>query len=524
MLSARGNSGLLLSQFLLGFRDAVGSEGALDTGGLARAVKGGADQLGAALDQPVEGTILTVCRDVAAAATVTAGQTERHDELLRGMLDSGWASLRRTPELLGALREAGVVDAGAKAFVLILEGVVRLVDGQAVVRPRGSEDTIPAPFAAARASVAAERDFGFCTEVLVRGRELPAAPTVRAALRPLGGSIVVLSTGAALKIHVHTDTPDKVFDLAQRWGTIENRKAEDMRGQHQALARQVRAMTVVVDSSCDLFDDSLERHGIEIVPCQVMAGNRTYVDRVDLKPGEIYELARTSKEPLTTSQPAPGAWARAFQDARSGGGEVFCLTISGALSGTYASAQAAARSVGTDGISIFDSRTTSLGLGMLAIKAAELSALAWPPAQIVAELQRIRKQSSGFFTVDTFDQLIRSGRVSRARAWIGSLLNVKPVFEIDQTGQIVPFDRVRGREALIRRLLDHLDRRLTPRPAILRFGVVHADVPDVAARFRDALLERFKPVDCLVSPVTTAIGVHTGRGALGVFYQVEDPA
>jgi DegV family protein with EDD domain len=305
---------------------------------------------------------------------------------------------------------------------------------------------------------------------------------------------------------------------------VEKTKAEDVRAQHRALAQQARAMTVVADSSCDLFDESLERHGIEIVPCQVLAGNRTYVDRVDLKPGEIYELARTSREPLTTSQPAPGAWARAFQEARAGGGAVFCLTLSSALSGTYASAQAAARAIGTEGISVFDSRTTSLGLGMLAIKAAELSAQGWTAEQITAELGRIRNQSSGFFTVDTFDQLIRSGRVSRARAWIGSLLNLKPVFEIDGSGQVVPFDRVRGREALIRRLLDHLDRRLTPRPATLRFGVVHADVPDVANRVRDSLLERFNPASCLVSPVTTAIGVHTGRGALGVFYQVEDPA
>ncbi|MBI4420892.1 MAG: DAK2 domain-containing protein, partial [Gemmatimonadetes bacterium] len=134
--AARGNSGLLLSQFFLGFRDAIGSNEAVGTAELALAVRRGADQLGAALDQPVEGTILTVCRDVADAAESAAPRTRRFEPLLRDMLDRARASLRRTPELLRVLREAGVVDAGAKAFVLALEGVVRLVEGQ----PGGAEE------------------------------------------------------------------------------------------------------------------------------------------------------------------------------------------------------------------------------------------------------------------------------------------------------------------------------------------------------------------------------------------------
>ncbi|MSR05759.1 MAG: DegV family protein [Gemmatimonadetes bacterium] len=525
MDSARGNSGLLLSQFFLGFRDAIGDRETLDTHELAAAIRRGADQLGAALDQPVEGTILTVCRDVAAAAEVSAGKTSRHDELLRGVLQSAWESLERTPDLLLVLREAGVVDAGAKGFVLAIEGVVRMMDGRTGTESNGkARDAAPPPVlrsAAASAKVAKERDFGFCTEVLVRSDRLPATATVRAALRPLGGSIVVLSTGKALKVHVHTDTPEQVFELARRWGTVEKTKAENVRAQHRALAGRA-GITVVVDSTCDLPDASLERYGIEVVPIQVIAGDRTYLDRVDLRPDEIYALAETAPQPLTTSQPAPGAWARAFRDTRAGGSEVFCLTLAGALSGSYTSAQAAARSITGGGVSVFDSRTTSLGLGLLAIRAAELVAEGKNAPEIATELTRIRDQSSGIFTVDTFDQLLRSGRVGRARAWLGSVLRVKPILEIEASGQIVPLERVRGQEALVRRVLDLLDERLTPRPRSLRFGVVHADAEAVATRIRDDLASRFGKVECLVSPVTPAIGVHTGRGAWGVFYQVED--
>jgi DegV family protein with EDD domain len=137
-------------------------------------------------------------------------------------------------------------------------------------------------------------------------------------------------------------------------------------------------------------------------------------------------------------------------------------------------------------------------------------------------LTRIRDQSGGLFTVDTFENLLRSGRVGRGRAWLGTLLDVKPILEVTPDGRVAPLDRVRGREALLPRVLRHLDRRLTPRPRELRVGIVHAHAPDVAARLRDDIQARFAPKDCLVSDVTAALGVHAGPGAWGIFYQVED--
>jgi DegV family protein with EDD domain len=521
--AARGNSGLLLSQFLLGFREGIGTNEAVDTTGLARAIRGGADQLGAALDVPVEGTILTVCRDVADAAEATAARTSRLEELLPGMLASAWTSLRRTPDLLRALRDAGVVDAGAMAFVRTLEGVVRLIRGEPI-------DSAPVPpardsarTAAARAAVAAEQDFRFCTEVLVRADRLPAAPTVRAALRPLGGSIVVLHTGHSLKLHIHTDVPEQVFELAGRWGTIEARKAEDVRAQHRALAAGTRKpVAIVVDSSCDLPDEILDRHGIEVVPLQVLDGDRSYQDRVELDPAGVFALMARPGATLTTSQPAPGAFARAMADARASAAQVLCLTLSSAVSGTYNSAMTAAKSLGTGNVTVVDSRAASLGLGLLAVRAAELAANGWTLERMVTELIRIRNQSGGLFTVDRFDQLLKSGRVSRGRALLGTLLNVKPILEIDQGGRVVPIDRVRGRQAVLPRVLRILDRRLTPRPARLRLGVAHGDAEVLALRVREELVRRYQPRECLVVPIATPIAVHAGAGAWGVFYQVED--
>lgn len=520
LLGARGNSGMLLSHFLLGFRDALGRRETAGPADLALAMRAGSDQLAAALDEPVEGTILTVARAVADAAERAGRLTRRVDEFMRQVLAEAQAALERTPQLLAVLREAGVVDAGGKAFVCAIEGIVRLMDGHPVRHVR-SAAAHAAPAAAALAEAAQEHDYQFCTEVLVHGGALPPATTARAGLRPLGGSIVVLATGNLMKIHIHTNQPDRVFSLAQDWGVIEARKAEDVREQHRRLADARRRVAVVVDSSCDLPDELADRRGIILVPLQVVADGKVYLDRVDITSPELYRRMRSEPTRFTTSQPTPGAFRQAFQDGLAHGEEVLALILSGGLSGTYASALAVAREPELSQVTVVDSRTTSLGLGLLALRALELARRGLRAPAIAQELKLVRERSGLLFTLDTFEHLLRSGRIGRARAWVGERLRLKPILELNQDGVVAPLDRVRGRERLIPRVLQHLERRLTPRPERLRVGIVHADAAEAAAELEQEIRRRYRPLDCLVRPVTAALGVHTGPGAWGVFYQVE---
>ena len=520
IVGARGNSGMLLSQFLLGFRNAIGERHTAGPAELARAIRAGSDQLTASLDEPVEGTIVTVARAAAEEAERATGLTERIDEFTRQVLAGARIALERTPELLAALRDAGVVDAGAKAFVRALEGITRLIEGHPVHLPR-RRAPLDAASPAALAEVAKERDYRFCTEVLVRGSALPPATTVRAGLRSLGGSIVVLADGDLLRVHVHTDQPDEVFALAEGWGVIAARKADDVREQHRRLARTRRPVAVVADSSCDLPDDLADRLGIIIVPVQVIENGKVYLDRVDLASAELYRRMRTEHTLFTTSQPAPGAFRQAFLDGLAQAEDVLALMLSGALSGTYASAAAVARSPEFAGVTVLDTRTTSLSLGLLALRATELADGGLGAPAIADELRRIRARSGLLFTLDTFEHLLRSGRIGRARAWVGEWLDLKPILEVNQDGVVAPLDRVRGRERLIPRVLEHLERRLTPVPQRLRFGIVHADAADAAAELEAEIRRRYHPRDCLVQPVTAALGAHTGPGAWGVCYQVE---
>jgi hypothetical protein len=513
---------MMLAHFLMGFAESLGSRDTAAPADVAAAITNGANRLYGALDDPREGTILTVAREAAAAAERAAASSPDLTEFMRRMYAEGEAALSRTPELMAVLKEAGVVDAGGMGFMRMIEGVVRFIDGDPIL-PVAPGSTSEYAIPAADAEVAAERDFQYCTEVVVRGEQLPPANEIRAALRPFGGSLVVAVMSDILHAHVHTDTPDAVFTYVSRWGTLEKTKAEDMRAQHRGLKHGVqRRVAMVADSAADLPDAVLDRHGISLVPLQVIFGDEVLLDRVELKPEEFYRRMRTSAKMPSTSQPTVADFVRVFREARHEADEVVAVLVSSGLSGTYNSGAAAIRAGGLTNIRLVDSRSASLGSGMLALRGAELAEQDWPAEAIAQELERVRDQSGVFLTVDKFDNLLRSGRVSRGKAWLGGLLDVKPILSLDGGGKVVPVDRARGREQLVAKVLALLDQRLQPRPKQVRFGVVHAMAPEVAERVRNALVSVYQPRDCFVTLATGVLGTHVGEGAWAVFYQVED--
>jgi hypothetical protein len=527
VLGARGNCGMMLSHFLLGFAGALDGKERLTADEFGDALEAGVGNLSRALERPVEGTILTVMRDTARAAA-TAGIPD-FVPLVHHLVEQARNSLARTPELLPVLRKAGVVDAGAKGFVALLEGVLLFIHGDPLVAP--SEGHAGPSAAAMEALDAPEESYRFCTEALVRGPALPEQALVRAHLRELGDSLIVIRTGQMLKVHVHTDRPDDVFGYLRSLGTLATHKAEDMRAQHRAVERAAgeghvslarRPVVVVTDSAADLPEEVIRAHGIHVTPLLLVDGDRTLKDGVDITAREFHRRLEESPGSLpTTSQPAPADFLDTYGRAAEDGEAVVGVVLGSSLSGTFASAEAAARRFHGAPVHLMDSLGASLLQGLLVLKAAELAELGTPPEEIVRALERIRSRSGLLFTVDTFDRLMASGRVGRGRALLGSMLSVKPVLGLSPSGVVEPVAKAIGRRRVRDLLLDEVARRVPADAGVPRFGVVHVGCPEVVPGVREALVRRFGETEILAAPATPVIATHLGTGAWGVAWMVE---
>lgn len=536
ILGARGNCGMILSHFLLGFAQAVGERARLGTIEFSKALCAAADHVYEALERPVEGTILTVMREVAQRAErLRVGD---YAELLSGLAEQGRATLARTPDLLPRLREAGVVDAGAKGFVHLLEGVVALIEGDPILTAADTREDRGATAAAAVDFPDEVAQYRFCTEALVRPRTGPGADTplpaeneVRAHLRSFGDSLIVIRSGDVLKVHIHTDDADGVFAYLRSVGRLVSHKAEDMQAQHATveaaadshvgLAR--RPAVILSDSGLDLPREIVTAHGIHVVPLLLLYEEEVLRDGVDVTPEEFTRRLLAGDHP-TTSQPTPAAFLEGMRRAALDGERVIGVLLSRALSGTFGSAQAAAKRVDEARVELIDSRGASLLQGLLALKAAELAESGIGVDAIRSEIDRIRDRSNLIFTVDTFERLLASGRVGRGRAWLGELLDIKPILGLDGAGRVQPIDRVRGRANVLARVMRLLEERVPPDSVRqVRFGVVHVACEPIVEEVAAELRQRYgEDVEILSGPATPVLATHVGAGAWGLAYMVED--
>ncbi len=530
VLGARGNCGMMLSHFLLGFADDLSGLERIDTGRFATALNAGAVNLQEALETPVEGTILTVMRDTAEAAAASGDPD--FVPLLELLLQEARGSLARTPDLLPVLKKAGVVDAGAKGFVSLLEGVLLFMNGDPLVSLASEAAQTDDAAAVARAEYPGEEEqYRFCTEALVRGEGLPTQGDAREVLRELGDSLIVIRSDDVLKVHVHTDEPEQVFTYLRGVGNLVTHKAEDMRAQHAAMERAAdghiqlarRPVTVVTDSAADLPEEVVRAHGIHVTPLVLVDGDRTYRDGVDISAEEFHLRLASDAELPTTSQPAPADFLDTFGRAAEEGEAVVGVLAGSSLSGTFRSGEAAASRFHGAPVCLADSLGASLLQGLLVLKACELAELAWAPSDIVKEIDRIRTQSGILFTVDTFDRLIASGRIRRGRAFLGRVFGIKPILQLSVTGKVEPVGKALGMDRAGDELMKLLRQRIPTGVEKVRFGVVHVGAPDVVGPATARLRAEYGDhVEILTAPVTPVIATHLGTGAWGVAYVVED--
>ncbi len=528
VLGARGNCGMILSHYLLGFADAIEKHTRVTVREFTRALRAAADHVYHALERPVEGTIITVMRE-------TAEEAERqgtHDfvPLLEALLARARDALARTPQLLPVLRKAGVVDAGAKGYVHLLEGIVEYINGDPFVALEAPPAFAEIEPAAARAALgeSQEERFRYCTEALVRGRALPDADAIRSQLRERGDSLIVIRTGEILKVHVHTDEPDVVFAALRRMGTLVAHKAEDMHAQHATLQRSAaahvdlarRSITVITDSACDLPEEVLRAHGIHLVPLTLIVGGEVMQDRVDMSADEFARRLQKGAHG-TTSQPPPAAFLDAYERAAVDGESVLGVLLGSSLSGTLHSAEAAAKRFESAPVSLIDSRAATLLEGLMALKAAELAEAGRSADAIKEQLATMRDRSGLLFTVDVFDYLLASGRVGKGRVWLANLLDLKPVLGLDAKGVVLPVAKVRGRANVLAKVMSVLADRIPADTAAVRFGVIHVAAPEILDPVCDAIRAQFGDREIITAAASPVLAAHVGPGAWGVAWLIE---
>jgi DegV family protein with EDD domain len=272
---------------------------------------------------------------------------------------------------------------------------------------------------------------------------------------------------------------------------------------------------IVLDSTADLPRPEERHPNWRMVPLYVRFGDDAFRDYVELGPHEFYERLRTSAVTPSTSQPTPGDFAAVYHELDAYE-RVYSLHIPGSLSGTVQSARLAAADHG-DKIRVIDSGTASAAIAMLGFAIQRRLERGTTDDDIDALVERYKNGAGLLFTVDTLEFLKRGGRIGRAAAMAGTMLNVKPILTITD-GEVVPLKRVRGNQKAMQEFVAAFTGATTD-SRTLRVGIAHADAPDRAEQLVKMVRhERPSAQIELVTTLGAVVGTHAGPGTVGFFW------
>jgi DAK2 domain fusion protein YloV len=250
LMGARGNSGVILSQIWRGLAKGLENKESFTGSDLAAAMASSSEMAYKGLSNPVEGTILTVIKDVSTAAQAQVSNAEKDFiSVMEAMVSMAAKSVADTPNLLAVLKEAGVVDAGGQGLYTILDGALRYLRGEAEQMKYRKPQLVIADIAATRMPqmvAADEVPYGYCTEFLLKGEEL-APDKIRTRLKNRGESLIVVGDESAVRIHIHTLDPGNVLRYATALGTVHQVSIRNMDEQHEAYLEMQKERMPLVD-------------------------------------------------------------------------------------------------------------------------------------------------------------------------------------------------------------------------------------------------------------------------------------
>jgi len=282
----------------------------------------------------------------------------------------------------------------------------------------------------------------------------------------------------------------------------------------------MKKVAIVTDTTACVPREQVDRYDIEVIPVQLIVGDKTYHDGIDITPTEFYSMLRQSKNLPTTSSSSPEPYLEAYRRASKRAESILCITEPARFSAMYDSAlvarTTAAGALRNVAIDVMECTTAAAGQGLVALAAARAASLDKPLEEVKKAADSVSSKVNLYATLNTLTYLVRSGRVPQAAALVNSILSIKPIFTLNHSdAHTVALPRTM--KSAMKRMLKLMDSSVV-KGQQLHVAVMHADSPAEATTLKDKIASQFECREIFVTEFTPVMGVHTGPGLIGVAY------
>jgi DegV family protein with EDD domain len=516
LMNARGNSGIIFAQFFYGLSNETADCKSVTLKQFAESIQRSVKYIYEAVSNPVEGTMLTVIKEWADYIYQSWYKFTDFDQMLVSSYQVLLKSLSETKSKLKILAKANVVDAGAKGFVLFVEGIIDYIhtrNFKELVQAKADSVALPKTEEVISENV----EFRYCTEAILKNTILQQHDLMQL-LDRYGNSGVVAGSDKMRRIHVHTNNPADLFYDLKEFGTIAFQKADDMLRQSESVFKRKFKIALVTDSTCDLDEKFFDDYQIHMIPVNISFGENHYLDKVTIRPEQFYKLLDESPDYPKSSQPNEKAFINLYSHLASHYDSIIAVNLSEKLSGTFHTSQKAAQIVSKEfnkPISIINSKGISGSVGLVVLRIAEAIELGFSHDQVVTMAQRWVSDTKIFVTVPTVKYLVRGGRLSMAKGFFARLMHVSPIISIDENGKAIVYDKAFNRRSNMEKIMAHIGRRIDQRP-LWNYIVMHANNPEAAEWYKGRMVALTGKEPVSVVNISPIIGANAGAGASAV--------
>lgn len=516
LIGARGNSGVIFAQFLHGLNRETLNKPIITLTEFVESVKRSIPYVYEAIANPVEGTMLTVIKEWSDFLISRKDAIHNFADVIIDSFAILEKSLAETTLNLKALNKSGFVDAGAKGFVLFIEGIINFIKNRnirnLVVNSYENISLIHS-----NELTEEEITFRFCTEAIIKNLTTSKSE-LQKILSESGDSVVVAGSESICRIHVHSNKPAELFHQLKETGTITFQKVDDMVRQQEAVSKRKWNVALVTDSTCDLSQELIDFYQINMVPINLNFGDNHYLDKVTIQPNQFYDLLETEAEFPKTSQINEQAFTNLYSHLASHYDAIIAVHLTSQFSGTYANSIKAGERISEEfnkPVYVIDSKNLSGALGLLVLKTAQNIEAGESLESIIETLKKDVLQSKIFVSVRDLQSMIKGGRVSKPKGIIAKALGLNPVISMDGNGKSVLFGKTFSQQASLKKIFRHI-KKLGRGKTLWNYIILHANNSGGAQQTEDRMFEITgkKPVSVVnISPV---IGMHAGNGAIAV--------
>lgn len=524
LTGARGNSGIIFAQFIYGFSNELQKHELISVETFAESIRQAVTYAYEAIANPVEGTMITVIREWAEFVYILKDTIKDFIELLALAYQKAVESLNATTAKLEILAKSKVVDAGAKGFVVFLQGIVEFVKaGELRKMITGRNAVVLADSEVVSHDVIT---FRYCTEAMLSLDEKRKTDisNIRSSIGHMGDSMVVAGSPRKMRVHIHTDHPSKVMKVLHKYGSITFQKVDDMVMQNDIASTPGLNVALVTDSTCDIPQELIEKYKIQVVPLSVHFGDTYFLDRLTIMPSQFYKMLDSESIYPSTAQPAYKEFFNRYSFLSSHFQSIIGIHLSGAMSGTFSNSTKAAHTVsehtGKD-ITIINSKRISSGLGLIVLRAAKALEDGMTQKDLLQLIPKWSLNTKMLVSSKTIKYMVKSGRVSYAKGVIGSLLNIKPIVTVNDEGRTETFGKPFTEKGSSKLVMDSI-KKMSINRKIWGYSISHARNIATANWYKEQMLQLTGIEPLFINDASPVLGVNAGPGVVALSVMFED--